>query len=134
MVLFVILRCNSNCFYLSINPYFLTFNWHLKVSLMQKDIQDKKVLTQSMLFPDSGLVFFFICMNIFILFLKLKRHTMDDFEENSLVDQEIIKTSETLFAHSCISERIFFKTGGRLPPHLLLSGYSRKESIFVCFF
>ena len=51
MVLFVILKCNSNLSSL-MNPYFATFNWHLQVLIMQK----RNHFLNRSFFPDSGLV------------------------------------------------------------------------------
>ena len=53
IVLFFILKCNSNLYFF-IHPYSHTFNWHLQVKIMQKEIQDRCLYSK--LFPDSGLV------------------------------------------------------------------------------
>ena len=53
MVLFVILKCNSNLSIL-INQHFHTFNWPHQVLIVQKEIQYQ--FPHSKLFPDSGLV------------------------------------------------------------------------------
>ena len=68
---FVILKCNTDLSFFLINLYFHTFNWHLQVLMIQKEIQYQ--CPHSNLFPDFGLVFIIFSFEKLILIKLMVR-------------------------------------------------------------